>query len=93
MQPRAEKECPVGIVYEFMQTVRAQQQAFALRQSKPQYGGFTHRAYAGFLEMFGEFAAEITLNPIHSHDHAGNERSLVEVIDSATRQARKDETR
>jgi hypothetical protein len=52
-----------------------------------------HRAYAGFLELFGEYAAEITPHGIHSHDSHGNERSLVEVINSATREARKDETR
>jgi hypothetical protein len=52
-----------------------------------------HRAYAGFLELFGEYAAEITPNGIHSHDRNGNERSLEEVIESATREARKDETR
>lgn len=53
----------------------------------------THRAYAGFLEMFGEFAAEITPHAIHSHDSHGNERTLEEVIVSATNAARKDETR
>lgn len=52
-----------------------------------------HEAYAGFLELFGEFAAEITPHGIHSHDRNGNERTLEEVVVAATKQARKDETR
>lgn len=71
-------------------TARGQHEAVRTFEHAQQYA---HHAYADLLELFGEEAATIVPAEIHSHDHAGNERSLVEVIDSATRQARKDETR
>lgn len=52
-------------------------------------------AYAIMLELFGEEVARMASDPdghVHLGD-VGSERTLVSVLDSATRAAKKDETR
>jgi lipoate-protein ligase A len=51
-------------------------------------------AYAAFLELFGEYVAEVTPDEFSDHhQHDGSERNFIDVINAATKEARKDETR
>jgi hypothetical protein len=56
-----------------------------------------HMAYADALMEFGLSLADLTMDPQghipHVHDNHGNERNLVELLDSVTKEAQKDETR
>lgn len=51
-----------------------------------------HKAYAIFLEMFGEEVAKKASDP-DGHIHTGTGRPMAVVLNAATRAARRDETR
>ena len=71
-------------------TARGQHEAVRTFEHAQQYA---HHAYADLLELFGEQAATVVPAEIHSHHRDCSERTLEEVIEAATKQARKDETR